>query len=152
MITSSPGSSNPSIAAIIASVAPQVTVTWVSGSIAPQPGKWRTVDSAIASLSGFEPHVIAYWLMSASTAAATAALSSGGQAKSGKPCARLTAPAATARRFISRMTDSVNRSAFAEMRGRVMSRESTTSVAESDVADELVFDLLEDGRVDGQLA
>ena len=29
------------MAAIIASVAPQVTVTWVSGSIAPQPGKWR---------------------------------------------------------------------------------------------------------------
>src|SRR3954451_15056699 len=114
------------MAAIIASVAPQVTVTCVSGSIAPQAGKWRAVDSAIASRSGFEPHVIAYWLMSASTAAATAAFSSGGQAKSGKPWARLTAPAATARRFISRMTDSVNRSAFAEMRGRVMSRESTS--------------------------
>src|SRR3982751_4401299 len=55
--------------------------------------------------------------MSAWTAAAAASLSSGGHGKSGKPCARLTAPAATARRFISRMTDSVNRSARAEIRG-----------------------------------
>ena len=63
---------------------------------------------------------MAYWLMSASTAAAAAAFSSGGQAKSGKPWARLTAPAATASRFISRMTDSVNRSALAEIGRRVM--------------------------------
>ena len=95
-------------------------MTWVSGSIASQPGKWRGVVAAIASRSGLLPQVMAYWLMSASTAAATAAFSSGGQAKSGKPCARLTAPAATARRFISRMTDSVNRSALAEIDRRVM--------------------------------
>ncbi len=80
------------MAAIIASVAPQVTVTLVSGSISPQPGKCLGVVSAMASRSGLEPHVIAYWLMSASTASATARLSSGGQAKSGKPWARLTAP------------------------------------------------------------
>ena len=110
----------PSIAAIIASVAPHVTVTWVSGSISPNPGKWRGVVAAIASRNGFDPHVIAYWLMSASTASATARLSSGGQAKSGKPCARLTAPWATATRFISRMTDSVNDSAFRLMRRLVI--------------------------------
>ncbi len=68
------------------------------------------------------PHVIAYWLMSSWTAAAAAALSSGGQAKSGNPWARLTAPAATASRFISRITDSVKRSALAEMRGRAILR------------------------------
>ena len=82
------------MAAIIASVAPQVTVTWVSGSIAPQPGKWRAVVAAIASRSGLLPQVIAYWLMSSRTAAAAASLSSGGHGKSGKPWARLTAPAA----------------------------------------------------------
>ena len=95
-------------------------MTCVSGSIEPQAGKCRGVDVAIASRSGLLPQVMAYWLTSSWTAAAAAALSSGGQAKSGKPWARLTAPAATARRFISRMTDSVNRSALAEMRGRAM--------------------------------
>src|SRR5436190_9273929 len=117
---SSPGSSRPSIAAIIASVAPHVTVTCVSGSISPQPGKCAVVDRAIASRSGLLPQVMAYWLMSSSTAAAAARLSSGGQAKSGNPWARLTAPAAAASRFISRMTDSVKRSALAEIRGRAM--------------------------------
>ena len=38
----------------------------------------------------------------------------GGAAKSGKPCARLTASCFSARRVISRITDSVNCSAFAE--------------------------------------
>ena len=66
------------------------------------------------------PQVMAYWLMSSATAAAAAALSSGGHGKSGKPWARLTAPAATASRFISRMTDSVKRSALAEILGRAM--------------------------------
>ena len=82
----------PSIAATIASVAPQVTVTIVSGSIGDQPGKCSTVEVAIASRSGFAPQVIAYWLMSSWRARAAASFSSGGQAKSGKPCARLTAP------------------------------------------------------------
>src|SRR5688500_1659316 len=103
------------MAAIIASVAPQVTVISRSGSISPQPGNCRGVVSAMASRSGLEPQVIAYWLRSASTASAMACLSSGGQAKSGKPWARLTAPCATARRFMSRMTDSVKRSALAEI-------------------------------------
>ena len=75
--------------------------------------------------------MIAYWLMSASTAAATAALSSGGQAKSGKPWARLTAPAATASRFISRMTDSVKPSAFAEIRGASSPESSRVNPAQT---------------------
>src|SRR4051794_24618272 len=50
------------------------------------------------------------------------------------------------------MTDSVKLSALAEMRGRVMTRESTSSVAESDVTDELMLDLVEDGRVGRRLA
>ena len=54
--------------------------------------------------------------MSSWTAADAASLSSGGQAKSGKPCARLTAPCSIACRFISRMTDSVKLAAFAEIR------------------------------------
>src|SRR6478672_10112672 len=59
---------------------------------------------------------IAYWLTSAKIASAAACLSSSGAGKSGKPWARLTAPWAIARRFISRMTDSVNREALALMR------------------------------------
>src|SRR5690349_10237743 len=120
-MTSSPGSSSPSIAAIISSVAPLTTVACVSGSTT-HSGWKRAVFAAIASRSGFEPNVIAYWLWSAFTASVTAAFSSGGQAKSGNPWARLTAPAATASRFISRMTDSVNDSALRliwSMRGSV---------------------------------
>ncbi len=43
-----------------------------------------------------------------------ASLSSGGHAKSGIPCARLTASWAIARRVISRITDSVNEEALSE--------------------------------------
>ena len=93
------------------SVAPLTTVISVSGSTT-QPGWNRAVFAAIASRSGFAPKVIAYWLWSAATASAAAAFSSGGQGKSGNPWARLTAPAATASRFISRMTDSVKVSAL----------------------------------------
>jgi hypothetical protein len=70
------------MAAIIPSVAPQVTVTWVSGSTV-QPGWNRAAFAAIASRSGLAPQVIAYWLMSAWRASAAASLSSVGQAKSG---------------------------------------------------------------------
>jgi hypothetical protein len=61
---------------------------------------------------------MAYWLMSASIAAFAASLSSGGQAKSGKPWARLTASWIAAWRVISRITDSVNEAARAETRAR----------------------------------
>src|SRR6185369_11252921 len=59
---------------------------------------------------------MAYWLTSAKIASAAACLSASGAGKSGKPCARLTAPWATASLFISRMTDSVNRPALALIR------------------------------------
>src|SRR4051812_41229712 len=62
------------------------------------------------------PHVIAYWLTSASIAALAASFSSVGHGKSGKPCARFTAPRSRASRVISRMTDSVKVSALALIR------------------------------------
>src|SRR5436309_3497045 len=68
-MTSSPGSRIASIAAIIPSVAPQVTVISVSGS-GSQPGYVLAVLAAIESRSGFAPHVIAYWLTSAKIASA----------------------------------------------------------------------------------
>ena len=46
-------------------------------------------------------------------AALAASLSSGGQGKSGKPCARFTPPEAAHSRLISRMTDSSKLAAFA---------------------------------------
>src|SRR5258707_2180370 len=52
--------------------------------------------------------------MSSEMAWRAASLTSAGAAKSGKPCERLTALCFRARRVISRMTDSVNCSAFAE--------------------------------------
>src|ERR1700712_1530030 len=59
------------------------------------------------------PQVMAYWLTSASIAAFAASFNSGGQEKSGKPCARLMPLCCRHRRVISRMTDSVNVSPFA---------------------------------------
>src|ERR1035441_2509601 len=62
----------------------------------------------MASRKGLAPQVMAYWLMSASMASAAALFRTAGAGKSGKPCARLMAPCASARRVISRITDSVN--------------------------------------------
>src|ERR1044072_5240188 len=86
----------------------------------------------MASRSGLAPQVMAYWLTSAKTASAAACLSSAGAAKSGKPWARLTAPWAIAIRFISRMTDSVKRSALALIRlaGAVWARFTRRSLGE----------------------
>src|SRR5580658_5789510 len=55
--------------------------------------------------------------MSAAMASCAARLISAGAGKSGKPCERFTALCFSARRVISRITDSVKRSAFAERRG-----------------------------------
>src|SRR5580700_2823455 len=54
--------------------------------------------------------------MSAAIASCAARLICSGAAKSGKPWERLTAPYWSARRVISRITDSVNCAAFAESR------------------------------------
>src|SRR5215475_1212897 len=67
--------------------------------------------------NGRAPHVMAYWFTSARMAATAASLISAGAAKSGKPWARLIAPCETARRVISRMTDSVNVAAFSVVVG-----------------------------------
>src|SRR5713226_2837850 len=58
--------------------------------------------------------------MSSEMACRAASLTSAGAAKSGKPCERLTALCFKARRVISRMTDSVNCSAFAESMRRAI--------------------------------
>src|SRR5258707_9294961 len=52
--------------------------------------------------------------MSSEMACRAASLISAGAAKSGKPCERFTALCFSAKRVISRITDSVNCSAFAE--------------------------------------
>src|ERR1700733_3047879 len=62
----------------------------------------------MASRKGLAPHVMGYWLKSASMASLAARLMSSGALKSGKPCARFTAFDSIARRVISRITDSVN--------------------------------------------
>ena len=67
---------------------------------------------AMASRNPRAPHVMAYWLTSASIASTAARLTSSGAGKSGNPCARLTAPRSIASRVISRITDSVNDAAF----------------------------------------
>src|SRR6266480_648412 len=70
----------------------------------------------MASRNGFAPHVIAYWLISASIARLAASLISAGAAKSGNPCARLIALCLIASLVMSRMTDSVKLAAFLETR------------------------------------
>src|SRR5579859_2554663 len=94
-----------SIVAIIASVAPHVTVMWRSGSTS-SPLNHRTF-SAIACRRRGAPQVTAYWLCPSASACAPAASRSAGAGKSGKPWARLIAPCSIASRVISRITDSV---------------------------------------------
>src|SRR5207245_7694251 len=102
--------------AIIASVAPQQPVISRSGSIfSPES---RLKRSATAWRKPRAPQVMAYWLTSARIAATAASLTSAGAGKSGKPCARFTASCSSARRVISRMTDSVNCCALRETGGR----------------------------------
>ena len=96
----------PIIVAIMASVAPQQTVTCSSATTGTP---WRRVNSrAIASRSPRAPHVTAYWFTSARIAAHAASLTTSGAGKSGNPCDRFTPPWRWLSRVISRMTDSVN--------------------------------------------
>src|SRR5206468_12005993 len=91
---------------------PQQTVTcWSAITSTP----YRRVNSrATASRSGRWPQVTAYWLSSELIAAQAASFTAIGAEKSGNPCDRLTALCASLSRVISRMTDSVNCSAFFE--------------------------------------
>src|SRR3990172_2389830 len=98
------------------SVAPHVTVSSVSGSTASP--VWRFTFALMASRRSRAPHVIAYWFTSAAIAAVAACFTISGAAKSGKPCARLTAPCAWASRVISRITDSVKQAALRDARAR----------------------------------
>src|SRR5437879_5467199 len=89
----------------MASVAPQVTVSSVSGStVMPYQAAYFL---ASASRSRFAPQVMAYWLMSSLMAQAAASLMTAGAGKFGNPCARLIALCSVATRVIARMTDSV---------------------------------------------
>src|ERR1700761_368792 len=90
---------------ISVSVEPQQTVISRSGSTA-MPVR-SSHFAVIASRKFFAPQVMAYWLMSAEMASWAARLISGDAGKSGKPCERLMALLAMARRVISRITDSV---------------------------------------------
>src|SRR3981081_735044 len=124
-MTSSPGSTAVSIAAIIASVAPHETVTSVSGSTSRfhaaacfRAPAWRSCGA---------PQVVAYWLYPSRRAVAAASRIRGSVSKSGNPCAKLTARSGPLRarfnRVISRMTDSVKLWAFRESRvERLVSR------------------------------
>src|ERR1700692_1880733 len=76
--------------------------------------------------------------MSAERAWRAASLISAGAAKSGKPCERLTAWCSSARRVISRMTDSVNCSALADS----IRRASSPDVLVADVGPSLFFYLI----------
>ena len=61
--------------------------------------------------------MIGYWLKSSSIARQAAALISGGAGKSGIPCARLIASYLRASAVIPRITLSVNRDVFREIKG-----------------------------------
>src|SRR5258708_38577410 len=77
--------------------------------------------------------------MSSEMALRAASLISSGAAKSGKPCERLTAPCFKARRVISRMTDSVNCSAFAEsMRREICAIDTSEAVIAPSQSDEII--------------
>src|SRR5262249_55136874 len=71
--------------------------------------------------SGLAPQVIAYWLISSEMACRAASLIASGAAKSGKPWDKFTALCFSASRVISRITDSVNCSALAEIMRREIS-------------------------------
>src|SRR5207247_6335313 len=69
----------------------------------------RAYFAAMASRIAGDPHVTGYWFTPALMACRAASLTSSGASKSGKPWARLMARCSSARRVISRITDSVNR-------------------------------------------
>src|SRR6266699_5210825 len=125
------------MADIIASVEPQQMVISRSGSYLTP---WvRSNFSTVAARSGFAPQVMAYWLMSSAMALRAASLISSGAAKSGNPWDRLTARCFKASRVISRITDSVNCSAFAEsMRREICAMERSGAVIAPSQNDEIV--------------
>src|SRR6266849_3641882 len=118
MITSSPGSTAASIAAIIASVAPFETVTSLPASTS----RPHAADClrATASRNGAAPQVVAYWLKPPRSASTAASTMRGSVSKSGKPWAKLIARSGPLSsrfcRVISRMTDSAKLSAFSDSR------------------------------------
>src|SRR5258708_32359574 len=117
-MTSSPGSTAASMAAIIASVAPHETVISASGSRSRPQAAEYFLATALRSCGA--PHVVAYWLKPSRNAFAAASRMRGSVLKSGKPWAKFTALAGpVSRRFsrvIWRMTESVKLWVFSERR------------------------------------
>src|SRR5262249_40321569 len=99
----------------MASVAPQQTVTFFSGSRLNPLN--RAVFSAMALRRFLAPHVIAYWFTLSLIALRAASFISSGAEKSGNPWDKLIPLWSWQSRVISRMTDSVNCSAFFEIFG-----------------------------------
>src|SRR5688572_8997775 len=99
----------------MASVAPQVTIRFLSGS----QGRLVKRVSFFASAwrSGVAPQVTAYWWLLPSISALAASRIARGGLKSGNPCDRLIAPCCCATRVISRMSDSVNVAVRRDVRG-----------------------------------
>src|SRR2546430_2418552 len=118
MITSSPGSTAASIAAIIASVAPFEIVTSLPASTS-RPHAMDCLRPT-ASRRGAAPHVVAYWLWPSRSALTAASTMRGSVSKSGNPWAKLIARSGPLSsrfcRVISRMTDSAKLSAFSDSR------------------------------------
>ena len=88
-ITSEPGSTSPSTAAAMASDAPTVTSTPVSGSNSMPYARLRC--AAIACRSARMPGPGGYWLTPWAMACCAASSMAGGPSSSGKPWPRLTA-------------------------------------------------------------
>ena len=78
--------------------------------------------------------MIGYWLTSSAIAFRAASLTSSGAAKSGNPCERLIASCSIASRVISRITDSVNETAFFEGRISLGHRTRSVHAREGEVA------------------
>src|SRR6516162_4091350 len=94
MTTSSPGSQSASNVAAMASVAPTVTRTSVSGSSSiPYQARWC---AATARRSSGMPALGGYWLLPRRIASAATSFSSSGPSVSGKPWPRLTEPVTVA--------------------------------------------------------
>ena len=93
-ITSSPGSTSASIAAIMRLGGPAGDTDLGLRVDGPAGVGARDLRRRWHARKSRAPQVIAYWLTSASMAAFAASLSSDGHGKSGKPWARLTAPCA----------------------------------------------------------
>ncbi len=90
----------------MASVEPQVTTIWVSGSMS-RPMRGLCLAARAARKLG-APHVMAYWCGPSWATSARRSVMAAGGSKSGKPCERLMASYFMETRVMRRITESVN--------------------------------------------